>query len=298
MLLRSAASAVGLLLLAWMALPAMAQESPTLQKIRKSGEITLGHRTITLPFSYVDNGKPMGYSHELMLRAAAAIKAHLRLPALKINLVPLTVANRIPMIESGAVDLECGSTTHTADREKRVAFSTSFFAISTKLMVRKDSGIRSLDDLSGKSVVTVGTGTSEAYLRRVNDQQGLNLNIIASSADGEAIKVLETGRAQAYMMDDAILYGRVAMAQHPREWTVLPKPYVDEVMGCMMPKGDAALKAVVDGALTAFLKSPQGLAHYKRWFMQRIPGKGYNLQMPPSDAMKALLRTPNDRIPS
>ena len=270
--------------------------SPTLQKISAAGSITLGHRESSIPFSYYDNKQQVvGYSQEMMLKAVEAIKAELKKPNLAIKLVPVTSQNRIPLVLNGTVDIECGSTTNNTERARQVAFSTNIFVVGTRLMTRKGAGINDFPDLKGKNVaVTAGT-TSERLLRRYNADKNLGLRIISAKDHGESFLMLETGRAAAFMMDDALLYGERAKSKRPDDWVVVGKPMSEEAYGCMMRKGDAAFKKLVDGAISKAMTSGEAAKIYAKWFQQPIPPKGLNLNWPMSDDVQALFKAPNDK---
>ena len=276
--------------------PVLAQESATLKKIKDSGSITLGHRESSIPFSYYDDKQQViGYSHELMLKVVDAVKAELKLPALAIKLTPVTSQNRIPLVQNGTVDIECGSTTNNAERAKQVAFSNTIFIIGTRLMTKKDSGIKDFPDLAGKNVVTTAGTTSERLIRKMNEEKKLGMNIISAKDHGESFLTLETGRAVAFMMDDALLYGEMAKAKKPGDWVVTGTPQSYEAYGCMMRKDDPAFKKVVDTALAKAMTSGEAEAIYKKWFTQPIPPKGLNLNFPLSEAMLKLYKAPNDK---
>ncbi len=273
-----------------------AQESPTLKKIKESGSITLGHRESSIPFSYYDDKQQViGYSHELMLKVVDAIKADLKLAKLDTKLMPVTSANRITLVQNGTVDIECGSTTNNTERQKQVAFSTTIFVIGTKLMTKKESGVKDFPDLAGKNVVTTAGTTSERLIRRMNEEKQMKMNIISAKDHGEAFLTLETGRAVAFMMDDALLYGEMAKAKKPGDWTVTGTAQSREAYGCMLRKDDPGFKKVVDAALSKALTSGDAEKIYAKWFMNPIPPKGLNLSMPLSDDMKALFKAPNDK---
>ena len=274
----------------------MAQESPTLKKIKETGSITLGHRESSIPFSYYDDKQQViGYSHELMLKVVDAIKSELKLAKLDTKLMPVTSANRITLIQNGTVDIECGSTTNNTERQKQVGFSTSIFVIGTKLMTKKESGIKDFPDLAGKNVVTTAGTTSERLIRKMNEEKQLKMNIISAKDHGEAFLTLETGRAVAFMMDDALLYGEMAKAKRPADWVVVGTAQSKEAYGCMLRKEDPAFKKVVDAALTKAMTSGDAEKIYSKWFMNPIPPKGLNLDMPMSDDMKTLFKAPNDK---
>ena len=265
-------------------LPAQAQESLTLKKIKDTGTITLGHRESSIPFSYYDDKQQViGYSHELMLKAVEGIKAELKLAKIDIKLMP------------GTIDIECGSTTNNLERQKQVGFSTTIFVIGTKLMAKKTAGINDFADLVGKNVVTTAGTTSERLLRRMNEEKKMGMSVISAKDHGEAFLTLETGRAVAFMMDDALLYGEMAKAKRASDWVVVGTAQSKEAYGCMLRKDDPAFKKVVDAALTKALTSGEAEQIYAKWFMNPIPPKGLNLGMPLSEEMKAAFKAPNDK---
>ncbi|MFO1403647.1 MAG: glutamate/aspartate ABC transporter substrate-binding protein [Azonexus sp.] len=277
-------------------LPAQAQESATLKKIKDTGSITLGHRESSIPFSYYDDKQQViGYSHELMLKVVDGIKAELKLAKIDTRLMPVTSANRITLIQNGTVDIECGSTTNNLERQKQVGFSTTIFVIGTKLMTKKDSGIKDFPDLAGKNVVTTAGTTSERLIRKMNEDKKMGMNVISAKDHGEAFLTLETGRAVAFMMDDALLYGEMAKAKKPADWIVTGTAQSKEAYGCMLRKDDQGFKKVVDAALTKALTSGDAEKIYAKWFLNPIPPKGLNLNMPLSDEMKAAFKAPNDK---
>ncbi|MGB2904627.1 MAG: glutamate/aspartate ABC transporter substrate-binding protein [Candidatus Dechloromonas phosphoritropha] len=278
------------------ATPALSQESATLKKIKNTGTITLGHRESSIPFSYYnDQQQVIGYSQEMMLKVVDAVKAELKLARLDTKLMPITSANRITLVQNGTVDIECGSTTNNLERQKQVAFSTTIFVIGTKLLTRKGSGVKDFPDLAGKNVVTTAGTTSERLLRKMNEDKQMKMNIISAKDHGESFLTLETGRAVAFMMDDALLYGEIAKAKKPGDWTVTGTAQSREAYGCMLRKDDPGFKKVVDGALTKTMTSGEAEKIYSKWFMNPIPPKGNNLNMPMSDDMKALYKAPNDK---
>jgi glutamate/aspartate transport system substrate-binding protein len=276
--------------------PALAQESPTLKKAKETGSLTLGHRESSIPFSYYnDQQQVIGYSQELMMKAVEGVKENLKLAKLDTKLMPVTSANRITLVQNGTIDMECGSTTNNLERQKQVGFSTTIFVIGTKLLTKKDSGIKDFPDLAGKNVVTTAGTTSERLLRKMNEDKKMNMNIISAKDHGESFLTLQTGRAVAFMMDDALLYGEIAKARKPGDWIVTGTAQSEEAYGCMLRKDDPEFKKVVDAALTKAMLSGEAEKIYAKWFMNPIPPKGLNLNMPMSDEMKALYKAPNDK---
>ena len=242
---------VAMLSCALLSAPAFAEElTGTLKKIKDTGSITLGHRESSIPFSYYDDKQNVvGYSQELMLKVVETVKQELQLKSTTIKMLPVTSQNRITLVQNGTVDIECGSTTNNTERQKQVAFSNTIFIIGTRLLTKKDSGIKDFPDLAGKNVVTTAGTTSERLIRKMNEDKKLGMNIISAKDHGESFLTLETGRAVAFMMDDALLYGEIAKAKKPAEWAVVGTPQSFEAYGCMMRKDDPQFKKLVDTAL-------------------------------------------------
>lgn len=287
---------IGLLAANLPVLAGPSEDSPTLRKIANTGLITLGHRESSIPFSYYDERQQViGYSHELMLKVVEGIRNELRLSRIDIRLMPVTSANRITLVQNGTIDIECGSTTNNLERQKQVSFSTTIFIVGTRLLTRANSGINDFSDLAGKNLVTTAGTTSERLIRRLNDDKSMGMNIISTKDHGEAFLNLESGRAVAFMMDDALLYGEMVKARKMSDWVVTGTPLSKEAYGCMLRKDDPGFKKVVDAALTKSMLSGEAERIYAKWFMGPIPPKGLNLNMPLSDEMKALYKAPNDR---
>lgn len=281
-----------------LALTARAESSglPTLEKISRTATISLGHRESSVPFSYYDSKRQVvGYSHDLMLAAVERIRRELRLPALAVKLVPVTSQNRIPLVQNGSVDLECGSTTHNRERARQAAFSVSIFVTSSRLLTRHGSGIEELADLKGRRVaVTAGT-TSERSLLLHAEATGTRFEILKVKDHGDGFNSVQDGRAAAFLMDEAMLYGLRAKADQPGEWRVVGQPMAAEVYACMLRKDDPRFKALVDRSLTELMQSGEALKIYRRWFQSPIPPKGLNLNWPAPEALLELYRSPNDR---
>ncbi len=283
---------------ALIASPVFATElTGTLKKIKESGTITLGHRDASIPFSYFgDNPElPVGYSHDLQLKVVEALKQQLDMPTLKVRYNLVTSQTRIPLVQNGTVDLECGSTTNNVERQQQVDFSVGIFEVGTRLLAKKTSGVNDFADLKGKNVVTTAGTTSERLLKIMNAEKKMGMNIISAKDHGESFLMLESGRALAFMMDDALLYGEMAKAKQPADWAVVGTPQSFEIYGCMVRKGDAGFKQVVDDAISATFKSGEINGIYERWFMQPIPPKNLNLNFPMSDELKKLIAEPTDK---
>ena len=268
----------------------------TLDKIAKNGVIVVGHRESSVPFSYYDNQqKVVGYSQDYSNAIVEAVKKKLNKPDLQVKLIPITSQNRIPLLQNGTFDFECGSTTNNLERQQQVDFSNTFFIIGTRLLVNKDSGIKDFDDLKGKNVaVTAGT-TSEILLNKMNDEKKLGVNVISVKDHGDAFRTVESGRAVAFFIDDALLAGERAKAKKPADWVIVGTPQSFEAYGCMVRKGDAPFKKLVDGTIAELQLSGEAEKSYERWFKQPIPPKGMNMNFDMSDEMKNLFKAPNDK---
>jgi glutamate/aspartate transport system substrate-binding protein len=282
---------------ALISVPAFAQElTGTLKKIKDSGGITLGHRESSIPFSYYDDKQQViGYSQEFALKVVDAIKQELKLPSLQVKLLPVTSQNRITLVQNGTVDFECGSTTNNTERQQQVAFSNTIFVIGTRLMTKKDSGIKDFPDLAGKNVVTTAGTTSERLLRKMNEDKKMGMNIISAKDHGESFLTVETGRAVAFMMDDALLAGERAKARKADDWAIVGSAQSLEAYGCMMRKDDPQFKKLVDGVIAKVETSGEATNIYKKWFQSPIPPKGLNLNFELSKEMIELYKNPNDK---
>ena len=273
-----------------------AELGPTLQKIKDAGVITLGVRESSVPFNYNLGGvRQVGYSYDINMKIVEAIKDQLKLPNLQVKEIPITSQNRITLLQNGTIDIECGSTTNNLERQKQVAFTNSIFIIGTRIMVKKDAGIKDWADLKGKNVVTTAGTTSERLLRKMNDDQKLGVNIISTKDHGQSFLTLESGRAVAFMMDDALLYGERAKAKNPADWIVVGKPQSRESYGCMIRKDDPQFKKLSDNVISGMMKDGSINTLYTKWFMQPVPPKGLNLDFPLSEDMKTLIKAPNDK---
>jgi glutamate/aspartate transport system substrate-binding protein len=277
--------------------PAVAEEpSGTLKKIKDSGIMVLAHRESSIPFSYYDDKQQVvGYSYEIALMIVDAVKKELKLPKLEMKLIPVTPANRIQLIQNGTVDLECGSTTNNLERQKQVDFTNTIFIIGTRLMTKVNSGIKDFPDLAGKNVVTTAGTTSEQILRKMNEEKQMKMSLISAKDHGESFLTLETGRAVAFMMDDALLYGERAKAKKPGEWVIVGKPQSFEAYGCMLRKDDAAFRKLTNETIAKLESGGAAEKLYNKWFKSPVPPKGLNLDFPLSEDMKKLFNNPNDK---
>ena len=276
---------------------ASAQAGGTIDKVKASGTITLAYRESSIPFSYLDEkAQPVGFAHEICLKIADDVKKAVGRPDLKVALQSVTSANRIPLLQNGTIDIECGSTTNNSDRGKQVQFATNYFYTGTRFLVKSGTTIKTLDDLKGKTVVSTTGTTNYRILRNLNEEKKLDINLIAAKDHAESALIVESGRAVAFGMDDILLYGLRASSQTPASLAVVGEPIQVEPYAIMMRLDDPAFKKLVDGTLANLMKSGEFATLYAKWFTSPIPPKGINLNAPMSkelvDNMKALSDKP------
>jgi glutamate/aspartate transport system substrate-binding protein len=277
--------------------PTNAEElTGTLKKIKETGAITIGYRDSSIPFSYLDdNQKPIGFAIDICYRIVDAVKQELKLDKLAIEFNPVTSSTRIPLLANGTIDLECGSTTNNAERLKQVAFTNTHFLTATRFVSKKSSNIHSIDDLKGKTVVSSSGTTNIKQLTEANAARNLNINIVPAKEHAESFLMVETDRAAAVVLDDVLLASFVAGSKDPDAYVLSkdafskPEPY-----GIMLRKDDPAFKKVVDAATAALYTSTEGQKLYDKWFMQKIPPKGLNLNTPIAPELKAEFAHPSD----
>jgi len=278
---------------AFVAAPALAQDSPTLKKIKDSGTITIGHRDSSMPFSYYDDQqKVVGYALDICMKVVDAIKADLKMPNLQVKLNPVTSATRIPLIANGTIDLECGSTTNNLDRQKQVGFTNTYFVTANRYVAKKSSNIKSIADLKGKTIVSTSGTTNLKWVTEENAAKNMGMSILTAKDHAEAFLMVETGRAVAFFMDDILLYSLVASSKSPADYAVGSEAYTVEPYGAMMPKDDPGFRKVVDDATAKLYKSGEMAALYDKWFLKPIPPKGIALNVPMSAELKKTLANP------
>ncbi|KDN11064.1 MULTISPECIES: glutamate/aspartate ABC transporter substrate-binding protein [unclassified Gilliamella] len=268
----------------------------TLAKVKENGVIVVGHRESSVPFSYYgDNQTVVGYSQDYSDLIINAVKKELNMPNLQVKYLPLTSQNRIPLLQNGSYDFECGSTTNNLSRQQQVDFSNTIFIVGTRFLVKTNSNIKDIDDLKGKNVVVTSGTTSEVMLNKINTEKGLNIRIIATKDHGDAFRTLESGRAAAFLIDDALLAGERSKAKKPEQWEIVGTPLSYEAYGCMLRKQDPQFKALVDKTISEAQTSGVAEKSYNRWFKQPIPPKGLNMNFDMSSEMKELFAHPNDK---
>ena len=268
----------------------------TLKKIKETGTINIGHRESSIPFSYLDDKQqPIGYAMDLCMKVVDAVKAELKLPALKVALQPVTSSNRIPLLQNGTIDLECGSTTNSVARQQQVAFGPTYFVINVTAAVKKTSGINSLTELNGKNISTTSGTTAVPLLKGFEKTKHVDVKEIYGKDHAESFLLMADDRAVAFVMDDILLAGQIANSKTPDAYKILGESLRQEPYSMMLRKDDPQFKALVDKTITAVMKSGEIEKIYAKWFTSPVPPKGINLNFQQTAPLKDAFKTPNDK---
>jgi ABC-type amino acid transport substrate-binding protein len=283
-------------LLAFIVPATQAQTASTLDKVKSSGNITVAYREASIPFSYLDDkAQPTGFGWEICAKVVDAVKKATGRADLKVQTQSVTSANRIPLLQNGTIDIECGSTTNNSERQKQVAFATNYFYTGTRFLVKAGTPVKSLDDLKGKTIVSTTGTTNFKILRNLNEEKKLGIDLIAAKDHAESALLVESGRALAFGMDDILLYGLRASSQSPAALAVVGEPIQVEPYAIMLRKDDPAFKKLVDDTLAGLMKSGEFATLYKKWFESPIPPKGINLNAPMSKELADNLKNLSDK---
>ena len=268
----------------------------TLDKVKASGTMTVAYRESSIPFSYLNaENMPVGFGWEICGRVVAAVRTATGRADLKVQNQAVTSQNRIPLLVNGTIDIECGSTTNNSDRAKQVAFAINYFYTGTRLLVKADSPVKAMDDLKGRKVVSTTGTTNFQVLRKVNGDRNLNFELMGAKDHAESALLVEQGRADAFGMDDILLYGLKASAANPSALAVVGEALQVEPYAIMVRKDDPAFKKLVDDTLSAMMKSGEFEALYRKWFQSPIPPKGINLNAPMSKELQDNLKALSDK---
>ncbi len=278
--------------------PVASAGSGTLDKVRASGTLTLGYREASVPFSYLGaDQKPIGFSIDLCLAVAEAVKQQLKLDRLEVATVPVNASNRIPLLQNGTIDIECGSTTNSVERSRQVAFSVATFVSQPTWLVTVASGISDAGSLAGKTTVVTQGSLSLGTIQKANADEKLGLTTVQAKDHGESLLMLQTGRAAGWFEEDILLAGQKATARDPGALRLLTKTYGSAFTdGLMLRKDDAGFKALVDDVIKAQMASGAFATLYNKWFNAPIPPSGQNLALPMSAALKARVSAPSDAL--
>jgi glutamate/aspartate transport system substrate-binding protein len=271
-------------------------QTGTLDKVKSTGVMTLAYRESSIPFSYLGaEGQPIGFGWEICNKIVDQVKRVTGRSDLKVMSQSVTSQNRIPLLANGTIDIECGSTTNNSERAKQVDFAINYFYTGTRFLVKTDSGIKSIADLKGKKLVSTTGTTNFQILRKLNADQGIGFDLIAAKDHAESTLLVIQGRADAFGMDDILLYGNRASALNPSELSVVGDPIQVEPYAIMLRKDDPSFKKLVDDTLISLMKSGEFEQLYKKWFQSPIPPKGINLNAPMSKELRENLKNFSDK---
>jgi glutamate/aspartate transport system substrate-binding protein len=269
---------------------AFAQANDTLAKAKAGGKVVMGVRESSAPLSYtLGGGQFTGYHVELCQRILKSV-----LPGVPVEYVPVTSANRIPLVQNGTVDIECGSTTNNAARQKDVAFAFTTYVTEVRTAVKTDSKIKTVADLNNKTVATTTGTTSVALLRKNKRAQSIQFKEVYGKDHADSFLLLESGRAEAFVMDDNILAGLIASSQNPKAYQIVGETLNVEPIAIMIRKDDPNFKKSVDDYIRGAIKAGEIDLLYKKWFMQPIPPKNTSVNLPMGKILTGLLKTPSD----
>lgn len=293
-MIKSITKTCSLSLLLIAALP-QAHAADTLAKIKKNEKIIIGYRESSDPISYIANGQPLGYAIDICNNFANAVKQELKMPKLKVEYKAVTSSTRIPEMLAGNIDMECGTTTNSLQRQQQVSFSTNYFVAEIRMAVKANAAINSIADLNGKAVVTTQGTTSDKHIKLNAKTQNIHLNNVYGKDHADSFAMMASGRAAAFVMDDNILAGLIAKSSNPKAFKIIGPVLSSEPYGIMLPKNDPKYKAIADRVVTDMWKNGQMTALYKKWFQSPIPPRNINLNMPMSSSYLKLKANPNDQ---
>ena len=294
--MKISANIASLVLLTGFASVTAAQAETTLEKIAASNKITVSYREASVPFSYlIGSKKAIGFSVDLSEAIIDDVRKVLKKPNLEVGLMPVTSQNRIPLLVNGTYDLECGSTTNNTARSKDVAFSINIFYTGTRLLVKKSSGIRDYADLAKKTVASTTGTTNAQVIRKYNADNNLDMQLVLGKDHDNSLLLVESDRAEAFAMDDILLFGLLANSKDPAALQVVGESLQVEPYACMLRKDDPAFKKLVDGTITRLIKSGEFTKMYIKWFESPLAPKGINLDLPMSEQLKVNLKELSDK---
>ncbi len=291
--------ALPILAIAALGLPGTAMAaSATLDAVKSAGKLTLGYRESSIPFSYLGaDQKPVGLSIDLCMAVAEKVKQKLGLPKLDVAMTAVNASNRIPLIQNGTVNIECGSTTNTAKRQEQVAFSVATFASRPTWLTTVASGIDGVAGLKGKTVVVTQGSLNQALAQKISQDEGFNLVFLQAKDQAESLLMLRTGRASGWFEDKILQAGLVALSPDPKALKFLPEEFGGvDYFGLMLPKDDPEFKALVDETIVQMMASGEFTKLYDKWFTSPLAPGGQNLSLPMSEALKARVAKPSDSL--
>ena len=276
----------------------LASAETVLERVAGGGKLVIAHRESSIPFSYTDaSKKPVGYAMDLCLKLAEAVRKKTGKSSMQVEYLMVTPANRIAMVEQGKADMECGSTTNNAERRQKVAFTIPHFITGARLLVRSNSKVERIEDLEGKKLVSTKGTTPLKAAEQANRERLLNVTILEAPDHAKAVEMVEASEADAFVMDDVLLYGLAANRPNPAALKVVCKFLTTEPLAIMLPKKDPEFKKLVDDEMRRLIVSKEIYPIYDKWFLKPIPPKNTPLNMPVSYLLKDFWKYPTDQVP-
>ncbi|CAN7276399.1 amino acid ABC transporter substrate-binding protein [Acidovorax sp. LjRoot66] len=270
-----------------------------LERVSGGGKMVIAHRESSVPFSYIDTktGKPVGYAMDLCLRLADVVRKKTGKKDMQVEFLAVTPANRIAMIEQGKADMECGSTTNNAERRQKVAFTVPHFITGARLLVKSASTIDRVEDLNGKKLVSTKGTTPLKAADQANRERLMGITILEAPDHAKAVEMVEKGEADAFVMDDVLLYGLAAGRPNPSALKVVGRFMTTEPLAIMLPKNDPEFKKLVDEEMRRLITSREIYPIYEKWFAKPIPPNNTTLNLPVSYLLRDFWKYPTDQVP-
>ncbi|MFN9472067.1 amino acid ABC transporter substrate-binding protein [Acidovorax sp.] len=270
-----------------------------LERVSGGGKLVIAHRESSVPFSYIDtqSGKPVGYAVDLCLRLAEVVRKKTGKKDMQVEFLAVTPANRIAVIEQGKADMECGSTTNNAERRQKVAFTVPHFITGARLLVKSGSTIDKVEDLNGKKLVSTKGTTPLKAADQANRERLMGITILEAPDHAKAVEMVEKGEADAFVMDDVLLYGLAAGRPDPKALKVVGRFMTTEPLAIMLPKNDPEFKKLVDEEMRRLINSRDIYPIYEKWFAKPIPPSNTVLNLPVSYLLRDFWKYPTDQVP-
>jgi glutamate/aspartate transport system substrate-binding protein len=277
----------------------VASAQTVLEKVAAGGALVIAHRESSVPFSYVDSksGKPVGYAIDLCLRLADVVRKKTGMKDMAVEMVQVTAANRLAVVEQRKADLECGSTTNNAERQQQVAFTVPHFITGARLLVKASSSIDRLEDLSGKKLVSTKGTTPLKAAEQANRSHLMGITIVEAADHARGVEMVEKGEADAFLMDDVLLYGLAAGRPNPAALKVVGRFVTTEPLAIVLPKNDPEFKKLVDDEMRRLVTSREIYPIYDKWFNKPIPPNNTALNLPVSYLLRDFWKYPSDQVP-
>ncbi len=283
--------------LALLCCAAGASAQGVLERVAAGGKLVIAHRESSVPFSYVEGGKAIGYAVDLCLRLAEVVRKKTGMKDMAVEFLQVTPANRVDMVAQGKADLECGSTTNNAERREKVAFTIPHFITGARLLVRASSNIDRMEDLAGKKLVSTKGTTPLKAADQANRERLMGITLLEAPDHARAVEMVEKGEADAFVMDDVLLYGLASSRPDPKALKVVGRFVTTEPLAIMLPKNDPAFKKLVDEEMRRLITSREIYPIYDKWFAQPIPPHGKALNLPVSYLLRDFWKYPTDQVP-